>query len=174
MARSHLTDQQWERIKPHLPKHEKKRGRPWADDRQVLEGILWILRTGAPWADLPEKYPGYATCWRRLNLWTELGVLEKIWRELLRDIDAKGLLEWEECFIDASFSPAKKGVSRSVLRARERAQSGWWWSTVMAFQSASSWRARRLAKELSANERSQLYGSLVDIAVAREQSLSDW
>jgi transposase len=173
MPRQQLTDQQWERIQPLLPKHPKKRGRPWADDRQVLEGILWVLRTGAAWADLPKEYPGYATCWRRLNLWADLGVLENIWRELLRDIDAKGLLDWEECFIDASFSPAKKGVSRSVLRARERARSGWWWSTVTAFQSASSWRARRLARELSASERSQLYESLATLAVAREQSLSD-
>lgn len=159
-----MTDQQWARIEPLLMKPERKRGRPWADNRAVLEGILWVLRTGAPWADLPDKYPGYATCWRRLKRWEEQGVWEKIWRELLRDIDAKGLLEWEECFIDASFAPAKKGVSRSASRARARAPSGWWWSMVTAYQSASAWRVRRLAKELSPSERSQLYESLAFMA----------
>ncbi len=75
MARSGplLTDAQWEKIAPLLPKPPKRRkaGRPPIENRRVLEGILWILRSGARWQDLPEKYPHPSTCWRRLRDWEE-------------------------------------------------------------------------------------------------------
>ena len=66
-----LTDAQWEKIAPLLPKVRKSRqgGRPRAKDRKVLEGILWILRSGARWQDLPEEFPSPSTCWRRLRDW---------------------------------------------------------------------------------------------------------
>ncbi len=63
-----LTDEQWAKIEPLLPKL-KSRGRPWRESRKVVEGILWILRTGARWRDLPELFPSPATCWRRLQRW---------------------------------------------------------------------------------------------------------
>ena len=68
-----LTDEQWRKIEPLLPKRRKnpKGGRPPADDRLCLEGILWILRTGARWKDLPAIYPDPSTCWRRLRGWGE-------------------------------------------------------------------------------------------------------
>jgi len=71
-----LTDEQWERIQPLLPRLPKnpQGGRPWADNRRVLEGILWMLRTGARWQDLPEQYPSPPTCWRRLQRWEKEGV----------------------------------------------------------------------------------------------------
>ena len=55
MTRGDLTDNQWERLEPHLPPRKPKRGRPNADHRRIINGILWIDRTGAPWRDLPEK-----------------------------------------------------------------------------------------------------------------------
>jgi len=72
-----LTDAQWEKIRPLLPKRPKrpKGGRPRKDDRKVLEGILWILRSGARWCDLPEEFPSPATCWRR-----QIGVPEQALR----------------------------------------------------------------------------------------------
>ena len=62
-----LTDKQWEVLEPLIPdppRREDGRGRPWRDPRDVLNGILWILRTGAPWKDLPERYPPYQTAFR--------------------------------------------------------------------------------------------------------------
>ncbi|MBP8912037.1 MAG: transposase, partial [Phycisphaerae bacterium] len=62
-----LTNEQWERIKPFIPRTKSgpgQSGRPPQDRREVLNGILWILRTGAPWADLPERYPPRSTCHR--------------------------------------------------------------------------------------------------------------
>src|SRR3989454_11023146 len=71
-----LTDAQWEKVRPLLPRPRSRRrgGRPRASDRKVLEGLLWILRSGARWQDLPEEFPSPATCWRRLRDWEEQGV----------------------------------------------------------------------------------------------------
>jgi hypothetical protein len=71
-----INDAQWELLKSLLPEPRKypKGGRPPADNREALEGILWILRTGARWQDLPERYPSASTCWQRLLLWEEQGV----------------------------------------------------------------------------------------------------
>lgn len=76
-----LTDEQWAKIEPLLPPHPKG-GRPWCENRRVVEGILWILKTGARWRDLPPQYPSPSTCWRRLGQWEEAGVWLEIWRAL--------------------------------------------------------------------------------------------
>jgi transposase len=67
-----LTDEQWEAIRASIPEPERqgttgRGGRPWKDPRDVLNGILWILRTGAPWADMPLRYPPYQTCHDRFR-----------------------------------------------------------------------------------------------------------
>jgi len=131
----YLTDEQWKKIAPLIPKPppRPKGGRPRADDRLVFEGILWILKTGARWKDLPDRYPHPSTCWRRLKQWYEAEVLKDMWRAFLSDLDASGVLDWEESFIDGSFFPAKKGVQQSGRPSGERAQSSWWWSMARVF-----------------------------------------
>ncbi len=113
MARSGplLTEAQWKKIAPLLPKPPKHRkgGRPWIENRRVLEGILWILRSGARWQDLPEQYPHPSTCWRRLRDWDEQGVWLAIWRTFLSELNERQQLKWSESFLDGSFAPAKKG-----------------------------------------------------------------
>jgi transposase len=106
-----LTDQQWEQIEPLLPPlpQSKKGGHPWTPNRPVLEGILWVLRTGARWQDSPDKYPSPSTCWRRLQLWEEQGVWLEIWRKFWAALDKAGQLDWSEAFADGSFASAKKG-----------------------------------------------------------------
>ena len=78
-----LTDEQWAVVVPHLPQRTSKRGRPRRDDREILNGILWIMRTGAPWADMPDRYPPYQTCHRRFQEWVQNGTLERILRALV-------------------------------------------------------------------------------------------
>jgi transposase len=71
-----LTDLEWGVIEPALPK-----GRPGPrrkDDRRVMNGIFWVLRTGAPWRDLPERYGPYATAYNRFNRWLKAGVWERL------------------------------------------------------------------------------------------------
>src|SRR5271157_863581 len=137
MARSRplLTEAQWKRIAPLLPKPPKHRkgGRPWIDNRRVLEGILWILRSGARWQDLPEKYPHPSTCWRRLRDWEEQGVWLNIWRAFLSELNEREELDWSESFLDGSFAPAKKGAQESGKPSGARGRSGWWWSTARVF-----------------------------------------
>jgi transposase len=114
MARSGplLTEMQWKKIAPLLPKPPRHRhgGRPCIEKRRVLEGILWILRSGARWRDLPEKYPHPSTCWRRLRDWEEQGVWVKMWRAFLSELNERWQLEWSESFLDGRFAPAKKGL----------------------------------------------------------------
>jgi transposase len=108
-----LTNEQWEKIKEFIPKPKArpgKSGRPPQDVRAVLNGILWILRTGAPWADLPERYPPKSTCHRRFQEWTESGVFAKILTALAKDLKERGGIDLSEGFIDGTFAPAKKGA----------------------------------------------------------------
>jgi len=123
-----LTDAQWEKIRPLLPKRRKRPhgGRPPADDRKVLEGILWILRSGARWCDLPVEFPSPSTCWRRLRDWEEQEVWLEIWRAFLSELNERQQLKWSESFMDGSFAPAKKGATESEKPSGVRGRSGWW------------------------------------------------
>jgi len=146
-----LTDAQWAKIQPllpPLPRRKDGRGRPWAEDRKCLEGILWILRTGAQWKALPDakEYASATTCWRRLNWWEERGLWLKIWRAFLAELDGHQCLDWSEAFIDGSFASAKKGALPSGKPRGGRAQSGWWWQTARVFLWEAPWPRPPLRK----------------------------
>ena len=118
-----LSDSQWVLIAdlfPDLPGGPQG-GRPWIPPRQCLEGILWVLITGARWKDLPERYPSPATCWRRHRDWTRSGVFRKAWDRLLGKVLGNRGISFEEAIGDGSFSRAKKGVTTWVARPRETA-----------------------------------------------------
>ncbi|MBK9126127.1 MAG: transposase [Chloroflexi bacterium] len=68
-----MTDQQWEILEPLIPKQKPGRGRPRADDRRTLNGILFVLKTGCQWKDMPEEFGDHVTCWRRLDRWQRDG-----------------------------------------------------------------------------------------------------
>ena len=118
-----LTDEHWDRIAPMLPRARRspKGGRPRADDRECLEGILWLLRTGARWRDIPVDLPFGSTCWRRLRDWADAGVLEDIQAALVQQLEELGKLDLRELFADATFIRAKKGARRSAKRRLARA-----------------------------------------------------
>src|SRR5215813_12618949 len=108
-----LTDQQWKILAPLIPEPAKRRdgrGRPWKSRRSVMNGILWVLRTGAPWADLPDRYPSFQTCHRRFQQWVRSGVMTRIMTAFANELAARGAIDVREAFIDASFAPAKKGA----------------------------------------------------------------
>jgi len=110
-----LTDEQWERLAPHFPKHppSPKGGRPRADDRECLEGILWLLRTGARWQDIPVDMPSGSTCWRRLVEWSGEEILQHIQALLVEELAELGELDLDELLADATFIRAKKGAKTS-------------------------------------------------------------
>jgi len=108
-----LTDEQWIVLEPLIPKPRRRpdgRGRPWKDTRAVLNGVLWVLRTGAPWHDLPDRYPPHQTCHRRFQQWARTGVLEQVLKALAEDLRVRGGLDLSECFVDGMFIAAKKGA----------------------------------------------------------------
>lgn len=109
-----LNDSQWVLIAslfPHPPVSSAG-GRPRVPPRPCLEGILWVLTSGARWKDLPERYPSPCTCWRRLKEWSEKGIWQTAWAMLLGKLDQLKQLNWEEAIADGTFAAAKKGVLR--------------------------------------------------------------
>jgi transposase len=104
-----LTDRQWAVVARRLPRPRRRpdgKGRPRQDDRAILNGILWVLKTGAPWHALPERYPPYQTCHRRFQEWNR----RQAWPRVLRALSRR--LDFTEGASDATFAPAKKGGVR--------------------------------------------------------------
>src|SRR4029453_17395081 len=117
-----LTDEQWERLAPLFPARppSAKGGRPRASDRDCLEGLLWLLRTGARWRDIPVDLPSGSTCWRRLRDWAGDGVLEDVQAALVAALADRGHLDLRELYADATFIRAKKGAPRSARPSAAR------------------------------------------------------
>ena len=115
LKRYELTDQEWNQIAPLLPPEKPTRpGRPSKDNRTMLNAMVWIARSGAPWRDLPERYGPWETVYSRFRKWIEDGYLDNIFRVL--SLEA----ELQELSLDASIvkahqhsAGAKKGASKS-------------------------------------------------------------
>jgi transposase len=148
-SKADLSDFQWEFVRPFVEWDQQQRQRPdcrggrWSDARQVLNGVLWILRTGAPWQDIPRRYGFYQTCHRRFQQWQRSGVLDGILWALCEDLLARGQLGLEETFVDASFSGAKKGAIALVQHAAAKGARSWQSQIAMVFLSPSGLRALR-------------------------------
>jgi transposase len=119
-----LSDKQWKHLAPFLyePERSGKGGQVPAGNRACLEGIIWLMRSGARYKDIPPHFPSGSTCWRRLYWLYHTGQLKKVWQQLLGQLDAKGRLRLEECMADGTFSSAKKGGARLVLPKKVKAQ----------------------------------------------------
>ena len=120
LRRYELTDEEWNQIVSLLPpENSGKQGRPSKCNRTILNGIVWIARSGAPWRDLPERYGPWQTVYSRFRKWMEDGILDNIFRVL--SLDA----ELSELSIDASIvqahqhsAGAKKGHQRNRTQSR--------------------------------------------------------
>jgi transposase len=102
MARYELTDTAWQRLEPLLPPRKPRTGRPNHDHRRILNGILWIHRTGAPWRDLPQRYGPVGTVSSRFSRWCRAGVWDRILSALQAEADARGEIDWDLHFVDAT------------------------------------------------------------------------
>src|SRR5438270_10846501 len=131
-----LTHGQWKMLDELIPEPAPRidgRGRPWKDRRAVMNGILWVLRTGAPWADVPERYPSYQTCHRRSKQWVRSEVMRGVLEALALDLKIRGALDVEEAFIDGTFAPAKKGERESGKQNAAREPKSWRSQTATVF-----------------------------------------
>ena len=147
-----LTNEQWEIVNAILPPDRMRadqRGRPWSDRRKVFNGILWILRTGAPWKDLPERYGKYQTVHRRFQNWVRSGVLERVLLAVAKDLRERGGLDLSECFVDGTFAPAKKGGAAWARPSAARGPSSWPLQTAMVFLSPLGQKVLARLKTLS-------------------------
>ena len=101
-ARRELTDEQWERLAPFLPPQRPATGRPAKDHRAVLEAIVWVLRAGAPWRDLPAEYGPWSTVASRFYRWRTQGVWDRMLAGVQEEADAKGEFGWLLHHVDGS------------------------------------------------------------------------
>jgi len=125
MPRHQLTDDEWELIADVFPPRANT-GRPPVDRRTVLNGILWVLRTGAPWRDVPEEFGKWHTVWDLFDKWNDVGLLDEILRRLRAAKVDVGDIDQDLWCIDGSVvraarctaGGAKKGIRKSLLTTR--------------------------------------------------------
>jgi transposase len=102
MSRFELTDEQWERLQPLLPPQKPRTGRPAQDHRRIVNAILWIIRTGAPWRDLPERYGSWQTVASRFYRWRRVGLWERLFAAVQQQADSAGQLDWQVHYVDGT------------------------------------------------------------------------
>ena len=130
VRRHELSDAEWERLAPLLPPERPKVGRPNKAHRSVVNGILWKLRTGAPWRDLPERYGPWATVHTRFRRWRLAGVWDRVLAAVQSEADAEGKLDWSVHYLDGTVirahqhaAGAKGGIRRRKLSGAAKAGS---------------------------------------------------
>lgn len=160
MRRYELSDQEWAVIEPLLP-HPAGIGRPPVPARQVWNGIFWLLRSGAPWRDLPERYGPWQSIYHHFNAWRRQGIFDKILEALQIRLDAEGHIDWDLFCVDgsnvrasrAAAGAGKKGAPESpetthwVARAADSGARSTW---LLKVTESPSPRTSRRAKSTSA------------------------
>lgn len=112
MDRDLLSDEQWKRIAPLLPGKEGDPGRSGRDNRLFLEAVLWLVRAGAPWRDLPPHFGKWGSVWKRFRRWAEKGIFERIFNELSADPDFEyGLVDGTIVKVHRHGTGARGGLS---------------------------------------------------------------
>ena len=120
MSRHDLTDEEWNAIRHFLPKRQPHRpGRPRADHRQVINGILWILQTGAPWRDLPLEFGRWQTVYNRFRRWIDEDLWDRIYSHLIRRLDALGQVDRSLWCVDGSSIRAHRSASGMIPQSAE-------------------------------------------------------
>lgn len=129
MSKPLVSDALWERIEPLIPKHHsptKKGGRPPVDDRVALTGILFVLKTGIPWEDLPQEMGcgSGMTCWRRLRDWQAAGVWDRLHEMLLAELNAADKIDWSRATVDSGSMRAVGGGQKTGPNPTDRSKPG--------------------------------------------------
>ena len=153
MAHRHeVSDEEWTLVAPFVTTKPALTGRPRRDVREMLNGVLWVLRTGAPWRDLPERYGPWQSVYEYFTLWRSNGTYDRVLEALQIRLDREGKIDWDLFCIDGSnvrASRAAAGAAKKVsvgtptnpettlwaAREADSAANSTWWLTVKAFPS---------------------------------------
>ena len=141
MKRHEVTDEQWDSIAILLPKRTATTGRRPRDPRHMLNGILWVLRTGAPWRDLPERFGPWQTVYHYFCRWRDDGTFDRILHALQIRLDRQGRIDWDLWCIDGSCvraSRASAGASKKASRDTVRSPKTTLWAAQEADSAANS------------------------------------
>lgn len=141
MKRHELTDEQWQLVHPILPPRTATTGRPPSDPRLMLNGAFWILRTGAPWRDLPEHFGPWQTVYDHFRNWRKDGTYDRILLALQIRLDRDGKIDWDLWCIDGSSvraSRAAAGADKKASNATRRNRPTTLWAARAADSPASS------------------------------------
>jgi len=125
MTRFDLTDIEWERLKPVLPPERSgKRGRPYKGHRMIIDGIRWVVRTGAPWRDLPERYGPHQTCFDRFTRWHRDGTWTGVLQALVGEVVEKEPAAFGEIYVDSTTTKAHPHAAGARHRAARPLKRG--------------------------------------------------
>jgi transposase len=119
MGRGDLTDQQWQQLRPLLPPQKPTTGRPAGDHRTIINGILWVLRTGAPWRDLPERYGPWPTVASRFYRWRKDGLWDRLLRLVQQQSNIRGKVNWELHYVDGTMVRAHQHAAGARGKTRK-------------------------------------------------------
>nr|WKN34497.1 IS5 family transposase [Tunicatimonas sp. TK19036] len=111
MRRYELSDEHWDKIADLFPSNEGKRGAPWQNHRQILNGMLWVLCSGAPWRDLPERYGSWKTVYDRFRRYRKEGMFDRILACLQLQLNEEGLIDYHLWEVDSTTVRAHKSTA---------------------------------------------------------------
>ena len=119
MGRGDLTDQQWQQLQPLLPPQKPTTGRPARDHRTIINGILWVLRTGAPWRDLPQRNGPWPTVASRFYRWRQDGLWDRLLRVVQRQSNIQGKVNWKLHYVDGTMVRAHQHAAGARGKTRK-------------------------------------------------------
>lgn len=139
--RYELTDKQWQAVEPILPKRTAKTGRKPKNPRQMLNGIIWVLRSGAPWREVPDRYGRWQTVYDYYWHWRDNGTFDRILSALQIRLDREGRIDWDLWCIDGSSVRAARaaaGASKKTSRRTRKSPKTMPWAARAVDGAASS------------------------------------
>lgn len=143
MKRHELTDEQWTSVASHFKRRKRRTGRPSSDPRVMLNAVLWILSTGAPWRDLPERFGPWQTAYHHFRDWCKRGVFARVIADLQIKLDQNGLIDWDLWCVDGASVRAARaaaGADKTASAATRASPTTTLWAAAEAgLDRSSTW-----------------------------------
>jgi len=124
LRRYELTDEQWALIRTLMPR--PRPGGRWNDHRTTLNGMMWVLKSGSPWRDMPERYGSWKSVYHRFQRWTLDGMFEKILARLRYKLDQDGYIDWDVWCVDGSNVRAHQSAAGASETSKKTDRTSLW------------------------------------------------